>query len=57
VNGGQWVPNNDETGLNLTVNGYRVLGKDGRPLTRTWGQLLEKGANKPAFEPSITGGY
>jgi hypothetical protein len=57
VNGGQWVPNNDETGLNLTVNGYRVLGKDGKPLTRTWGQLLEKGANKPAFEPSITGGY
>jgi hypothetical protein len=57
VNGGQWVPNNDETGLNLTVNGYRVLGKDGKPLTKTWGQLLEKGASKPAFEPSITGGY
>lgn len=57
VNGGQWVPNNDESGLSLTVNGYRVLGKDGKPITKTWGQLLEKGANKPSFEPSITGGY
>lgn len=57
VNSGKWVPNNDETGLNLTVNGYRVLGKDGKPVSRTWGQLLEKGADRPEFEPSVTGGY
>lgn len=58
VSGGQWVTNNDETGLNLTVNGYRVLGKDGKPIVRTWGQLLQKGADKPTFEaPSISGGY
>lgn len=54
---GKWVPNNEESGLTLTIDGKRLLGADGKPITKTWGQLLEKGAKKPAFEPSITGGY
>jgi hypothetical protein len=36
---GQWVNNNDESGLSLTVNGYRVMGKDGKPITRSWADL------------------
>ena len=37
--GGQWVPNNDESGLALTLNGYQLMGKDGKPIIRTWDQL------------------
>lgn len=43
IDGGQWVPNNDESGLSLTLNGYRLLGKDGKPITRTWDELTEQG--------------
>ncbi|MEX5343096.1 hypothetical protein [Pseudomonas sp. I2] len=43
VSGGQWVPTNDESGLSLTLNGYRVLGRDGRPITRTWDELTADG--------------
>lgn len=45
--GGQWVPNDDETGLSLTLNGYRVRGKDGQPITRTWADLQQKGLREP----------
>ncbi|XXD97926.1 hypothetical protein J3P94_18445 [Pseudomonas sp. Z3-8] len=41
--GGQWVPTNDESGLALTLNGYQLLGKDGKPLIRTWDDLQLKG--------------
>lgn len=54
---GKWVPTNEETGLTLTIDGTMIRGKDGKPITKTWGQLLEKGTTKPAFEPTITGGY
>ncbi len=45
--GGQWVPNDDESGLSLTLNGYRVRGKDGQPITRTWADLQQKGLREP----------
>lgn len=48
VDGGQWVPVNDESGLALTLNGSRVLGKDGKPIIRTWDQLQTEGLSKPA---------
>lgn len=41
--GGQWVPTNDESGLALTLNGYQLLGKDGKPIIRTWDDLQLKG--------------
>lgn len=41
--GGQWITNNDETGLSLTLNGYRVMGKDGKPIMRTWSDLQRAG--------------
>lgn len=44
---GQWVPNEDETGLSLTLNGYRVRGADGQPITRTWADLQQKGLREP----------
>lgn len=44
--GGQWVPNNDESGLSLTLNGYRVLDKDGRPIMKTWEDLTEAGTSR-----------
>lgn len=44
---GQWVPNDDESGLSLTLNGYRVRGKDGQPITRTWADLQQKGLREP----------
>lgn len=44
---GQWVPNSDETGLSLTVNGYRVLDKDRKPITKTWNELIEAGTVEP----------
>lgn len=44
---GQWVPNEDETGLSLTLNGYRVRGKDGKPITRSWADLQQKGLREP----------
>jgi hypothetical protein len=44
---GQWVPNDDESGLSLTLNGYRVRGKDGQPITRTWSDLQQKGLREP----------
>lgn len=44
---GQWVPNEDETGLSLTLNGYRVRGKDGQPITRSWADLQQKGLREP----------
>ncbi|MFJ1336757.1 hypothetical protein ACIKP7_01295 [Pseudomonas caricapapayae] len=53
--GGQWVPNNDESGLSLTLNGYRVLGKDGQPITRTWDQLTTDGLAAPESDASRIG--
>lgn len=44
---GQWVPNEDESGLSLTLNGYRVRGKDGQPITRSWSDLQQKGLREP----------
>lgn len=44
---GQWVPNSDETGLSLTVNGYRVLDKSGQPITKTWNELIDAGTVEP----------
>jgi hypothetical protein len=44
---GQWVPNSDETGLSLTVNGYRVLDKDRKPITKTWNELIDAGTMPP----------
>lgn len=44
---GQWVPNDDETGLSLTLNGYRVRGADGKPITRSWADLQQKGLREP----------
>lgn len=44
---GQWVPNEDESGLSLTLNGYRVRGADGRPITRSWADLQQKGLREP----------
>lgn len=44
---GQWVPNEDESGLSLTLNGYRVRGADGQPITRTWADLQQKGLREP----------
>lgn len=53
--GGRWVPNNDESGLSLTLNGYRVLGKDGQPITRTWDQLTTEGLAAPESDASRIG--
>ncbi|MBV4480511.1 hypothetical protein KVH01_11315 [Pseudomonas sp. SWRI124] len=44
---GQWVPNEDESGLSLTLNGYRVRGADGLPITRSWADLQQKGLREP----------
>ncbi len=44
---GQWVPNEDESGLSLTLNGYRVRGADGQPITRSWADLQQKGLREP----------
>lgn len=46
--GGQWVPTNDESGLALTLNGYRVRGKDGKPLVKSWAELQQRGLTAPA---------
>lgn len=46
--GGQWVPTNDESGLALTLNGYRVRGKDGKPLVKSWAELQQQGLTTPA---------
>jgi hypothetical protein len=46
--GGQWVPTNDESGLALTLNGYRVRGKDGKPLVKSWAELQQQGISAPA---------
>ena len=46
--GGQWVPTNDESGLALTLNGYRVRGKDGKPLVKSWAELQQEGLTAPA---------
>jgi hypothetical protein len=45
---GQWVSNADETGLSLTVNGYRVLDKDRKPITKSWNELIDAGTQAPA---------
>lgn len=45
--GGQWVPTNDESGLALTLNGYRVRGKDGKPVVKSWAELQQKGLKDP----------
>ena len=45
---GQWVPTNDESGLALTLNGYRVRGKDGKPLVKSWAELQQQGLTAPA---------
>ncbi|QBF27154.1 hypothetical protein EXN22_16185 [Pseudomonas tructae] len=55
VAGGQWVPNNDESGLSLTLNGYRLLGKDGKPITKTWDELTTEGLASPASNASNIG--
>ncbi|QXH69980.1 hypothetical protein KSS96_06680 [Pseudomonas asgharzadehiana] len=44
---GQWVPNEDESGLSLTLNGYRVRGADGKPITRSWADLQQNGLREP----------
>lgn len=46
--GGQWVPTNDESGLALTLNGYRVRGKDGKPVVKSWAELQQKGISAPS---------
>lgn len=54
--GGQWVPTNDESGLSLTLNGYRVRGKDGKPIVRTWSELQQEGlqeAGQYRVAPSV----
>lgn len=48
LSGGQWVPTNDESGLSLTLNGYRVRDKDGKPIVRTWSELQQQGLQEPA---------
>ncbi|MBP5059139.1 hypothetical protein HUS95_28945 [Pseudomonas chlororaphis] len=55
IDGGQWVPNNDESGLSLTLNGYRVLGKDGHPITRSWDELTTEGLVQPESNASRIG--
>ncbi|ABY97661.1 MULTISPECIES: hypothetical protein [Pseudomonas] len=55
VDGGQWVPNNDESGLSLTLNGYRLLGKDGKPITRTWDELTADGLKRQESDASRIG--
>lgn len=45
--GGQWVPTNDESGLALTLNGYRVRGKDGKPIVKSWAELQQQGLTAP----------
>lgn len=55
VDGGQWVPNNDESGLSLTLNGYRLLGKDGKPITRTWDELTAEGLKRQESDASRIG--
>lgn len=45
--GGQWVPTNDESGLALTLNGYRVRGKDGKPIIKNWAELQQEGISAP----------
>ncbi|BBP51252.1 hypothetical protein PHLH3_08780 [Pseudomonas sp. St386] len=45
--GGQWIPTNDESGLALTLNGYQLLGKDGKPIIRTWDTLQSQGLEQP----------
>ncbi|MGR4041504.1 hypothetical protein FW796_19020 [Pseudomonas sp. 910_21] len=44
---GEWVPTNDESGLALTLNGYRVRDKDGKPIVRTWAELQQQGLQEP----------
>lgn len=44
---GEWVPTNDESGLALTLNGYRVRDKDGKPIVRTWAELQQQGLREP----------
>ncbi|HHS7808264.1 TPA: hypothetical protein ACTQYX_000748 [Pseudomonas putida] len=56
LSSGQWVPTNDESGLSLTLNGYRVRGKDGKPIVRTWSELQQQGlqeAGKYRVAPSV----
>lgn len=55
VDGGQWVPNNDESGLSLTLNGYRLLGKDGQPITKTWDELTAEGIRQEESNASKIG--
>jgi hypothetical protein len=54
--GGQWVPTNDESGLALTLNGYRVRGKDGKPIIKSWAELQEEGLRTPAKSGAPTMG-
>lgn len=55
VDSGQWVPNNDESGLSLTLNGYRLLGRDGKPITRTWDDLTADGLKRQESDASRIG--
>ncbi|MNJ24372.1 hypothetical protein D3C77_187870 [compost metagenome] len=55
VGGGQWVPTNDESGLALTLNGYRVLGKDGNPIVRSWDELTTDGLRQEESSASKIG--
>lgn len=52
---GEWVTNGDETGLELTVNGTKVLDASGQPITRTWPQLIEESLKKPKSSASDIG--
>lgn len=55
VDGAEWVPNNDESGLSLTLNGYRLMGKDGKAITRTWQELTAEGLNRQESNASRIG--
>ncbi|TDX30755.1 hypothetical protein DFO67_10410 [Modicisalibacter xianhensis] len=41
----EWVTNDDETGLRLLNNGYRVLDAQGKPIELTWQQLMNLGTD------------
>lgn len=45
---GEWVTNNDESGLMLTVNGYALRGKDGKPVMKSWQELTAEGIDRRA---------
>lgn len=54
-NSGEWVTNQDESGLDLMVNGYRVLGRDGNPISLTWDQLIQQSQEIQDFQERNAG--